>query len=96
MVRPDLTVVPAESGRVLDGGFQTPHQEQFEAGPAYASLYPDATNYPDIGYEVAERKLVLGRLSLCCRLWVDCTGGDIGPQLTTPTGAFGPVGGRMQ
>jgi hypothetical protein len=58
MVRPDLTVVPAESGRVLDGGFQTPHQEQFEAGPTRASsLYPDATNYPDIGYEVANASL---------------------------------------
>ena len=32
---------------------------------------------------------MLGRLSLCCRLWVDCTGGDIGPQLTAPTGPSG-------
>ena len=96
MVRPDLTVVPAESGRVLDGGFQTPHQEQFEAGPAYASLYPDATNYPDIGYEVAERKLVIGRLSLCCRLWVDLHGRGYRATVDNAWRAFGPVGGRMQ
>jgi hypothetical protein len=88
-------VAPAGSGSVSGGTYQIPCQWQIEGGSSYASIQRDATNYRDIGYEVAERKLVIGRLSLCCRMWVVARAGNWA-TVDNAYRALEPVGARMQ